>query len=317
MRAMVINEFGSENVLVSAEIATPEPKKNEVLVRNYACGLNPVDYKIRAGALKDLFAVRFPRILGGDISGVIEAVGAKVKKFKAGDEVFFSSPLNANGGYAEYSVVSENLVAMKPTNISHLEAASLPVAGLTSIQALRDFSSLKYGSKILIHAGAGGVGSFAIQYAKYLGAKVFTTASPKNFDYVKSLGADVIIDYQKENFVDVCENAGRMDVVLESVGEETYLKSVQATREGGVIPSIVDAPNDEVRILSQRKEIKTDFFLLTCRGRDLEEISKLISSKTIVPGHIEPIQFYQIPWAHTQLERKAMRGKFVLEIQVN
>ncbi len=315
MKAIVINEFGSVDVLYHTEISAPEPKENEVLVQVHACGLNPVDYKIRSGYLNEIFPTVFPRILGGDVSGIIKATGANVKNYKVGDAVFFSSPLDKNGGYAEYCVVDQDLIALKPLNISHLQAASFPVAGLTSMQALRDFSSLGIGHKVLIHAGAGGVGSFAIQYAKHLGATVYTTASESNFEYVKSLGADVVIDYKKQNFVEVCQTAGGMDVILESIGKENYIKSIDATKVGGAVPCIVDSPDENTKTLANEKRIKTDFFLLSCDGDDLREISQLISSKKIIPGQITLIKFDQIKWGHSQLESGRTRRKIILDFE--
>ncbi len=314
MKAIVIDKFGSVDVLNYTEINAPEPKENEVLVHVHACGLNPVDYKIRSGHLNEIFPTTFPRILGGDISGTIKATGANVKNYKIGDAVFFSNPLDKNGGYAEYCVVDQDLIALKPLNISHLQAASLPVAGLTSMQALRDFSCLGIGHKVLIHAGAGGVGSFAIQYAKHLGATVYTTTSESNFDYVRSLGADVIIDYKKQNFIEVCQAAGGMDVVLESIGGENYIKSVEATKVGGFVPCIVDSPDEKTKTLAKEKKIKTDFFLLSCDADDLREISQLVTAEKIIPGQITTINFDQIKWGHSQLESGRTRGKIVLRV---
>ena len=152
--------------------------------------------------------------------------------------MYFSNPLNRSGGYAEFCVVDSKIVAKKPSFLSHIEAASLPVSGLTAIQSLRNFGGLRSGHKVLIHAGAGGVGSFAIQYAKLKGAIVFTTASGTKSDYVRSLGADRVIDYKTENFIDVCKSAGGMDIVLESIGGENFPKSILATRDGGAVPCI-------------------------------------------------------------------------------
>lgn len=314
MKSVQIKEFGGVEGLSLANGPKPAYKENELLVRVYACGLNPVDYKIRAGRLKDLFPIEFPHVLGGDISGVVTRVGSRVVKFKVGDEVFFSSPLNRNGGYAEFCTVEEDLAVLKPQSVSHLEAASLPVAGLTAIQALRDFSSLRSGHKVLIHAGAGGVGSFAIQYAKLCGAQVFTTARQASFEYVKSLGADVVIDYTKENFVDVCRGVGGMDVVLESLGGQSYLKSIHATRDGGCVPCIVNPPERDVLLQSSLRKIKTDFFLLQSNQKDLGEISDLVTQQKIKPGLITKIDFTSLKWAHTQLESHRVRGKLVLEI---
>ncbi len=315
MKAIVIERYGGTEVFLTKELPFPQIKKNEILVQIYACGLNPVDYKIRAGFLKDLFPVSFPHILGGDISGKVKAVGNDVHDFKIGDEVYFSNPLDKNGGYAELCVVNAEIVAHKPKSLSYVQSAALPVAGLTSIQALRGFSKIRSGQKVLIHAGAGGVGSFAIQYAKHMGAKVYTTTSRENHSYVYELGADVAIDYRKEDFVSICQNEGGMDIVLESIGGDNYFRSVLATRTGGFVPCIVNPPDVKTRELALQKKITTDFFLLTSSRNDLDEITKMIESQKIRPLNTKTLSFGDIVKAHEQLESGRTRGKLILEVQ--
>ncbi len=315
MQAIVMNQFGGPEVLEARRMPIPKPGLGQILVEIYATGLNPIDFKLRSGVYKDIFPTPFPNILGGDISGIVHALGAGATDFAIGDEVYFSNPLGLNGGYAQYAVVDQAIVAHKPTGLSHLEAATLPVAGLTSIQALRDFSGLKAGQKILIHGGAGGVGSFAIQYAKAIGAKVFTTATSAKHEYVYGLGADRAIDYTKENFVEVAAQEGGMDVVLETIGGANYIKSLQATRAGGAVPCIVNAPDVDSRAFAIEKKIKTDFFLLQNVRNDLEEISRLVTKGAIRPIATNLVNFDGLIDAHRQLEAGRVQGKLVLSVR--
>lgn len=314
MRSIVFNRYGSSKELDYVDLPIPTISATEILVNVKACGLNPVDYKIRNGDLKELFKVDFPRILGGDISGVVVKVGLNVKDIVVGDEVYFSNPLDRNGGYAEFCAVDASLVEKKPSNLSHIEAASLPVAGLTSIQSLRDFGQIGKNQNVLIHAGAGGVGSFAIQYAKLLGAKVFTTASKTNEAYVRELGADIVIDYKNDDFVDVCQRAGGMNIILESIGGENYIRSLRATRNGGFLPCIVNPPDEDTKVIASKNGIKTDFFLLTCSKEDLNEMRILIESEKIMPSKIEVLEWGDIQLGHEKLESGRTRGKLVLKI---
>jgi len=315
MKAITIEKFGKADTLTYTDVNQPTPGNTEVLIEVHATGINPVDYKIRNGDLEAVFPTQFPKILGGDISGVVSAVGSEVSKFKVGDEIFLSAPLDQNGGYAQFTVVDEKYVAHKPSEISHIEAASLPVTGLTAIQTLRNFSSIKKGDNVLIHAGAGGVGSFAIQYASHLGAKVFTTGSAKRHDYLKQLGADVVIDYNKSDFVEVSKEHGGMDIVLESVGGDNYLRSIQATKAGGSIPSITQPPGPEEVELAKSKGIKTDFFLLEGKPSDLDEIAQLVQ-KGIVKTNVSKVyEFNEIQEAHQQIESGRTQGKIVLKVK--
>ena len=314
MKAVIINEFGGLDKLQLTEVDTPKPTADQVLVKVFACAINPVDYKLREGALQEIVQFEFPRILGGDISGVITELGKDVTDFKVGDEVFFSAHLEQNGGYAEYCVVDPSIIAKKPTSISHVEAASLPVVGLTSLQALRDFGGMKPGSKVLIHAGAGGVGSFAIQYAKAMGAEVFTTASASKRDYVKSLGADHVIDYSKEDFVKVAQDAGGIDITFETVGGENYAKSVLATNQSGSIPCIVNPPDADVKELADQKNIKTDFMLLTGIRKDLEEIASLVDQGKIKPTVSQVLALEEVRKGHELIQSGRTQGKLVIKI---
>jgi NADPH:quinone reductase-like Zn-dependent oxidoreductase len=317
MKAVVMSDYGTNDVLKVAELPIPQPGPTEVLVRIHATGLNPVDFKIREGHLKELFPVEFPRVLGGDISGVVVDAGALAKDFKKGDAVYFSNPLDRDGGFAEFVTVDQSIVALKPKTLNHIEAASLPVVGLTSVQALRDFAGVKKGDKVLIHAGAGGVGSFAIQYAKYLGAEVYTTASSQRSDYLKSLGADRVIDYKKEDFVDVAQKAGGMDVVFESIGGTNYLRSILATKKGGVVPAVVNPPDAETESLAREKNIKTSFMLLQGSRRDLSHIAELIDRGIIKTSVSKTFALDDVALGLAELEKGRTQGKLVVEILPN
>lgn len=314
MSAIVIDDYGSTEVLKLKKIPTPQPQAEELLVEVCACGLNPVDYKIRQGHLKDLFEVHFPRVLGGDISGVVKECGSLAKDFIVGDEVYFSSPLDRNGGYAEFCTVPQHLVAKKPPTLSHVEAASLPVVGLTSIQVLRDFANIRAGQRVLIHAGAGGVGSFAIQYAKYCKAEVLTTASEARREYLLALGADRVIDYRSEDFVEVCRQVGGMDIVFETIGGENYPRSIKATRDGGVVACIVNPPDSDTRSMSETRNIKTDFFLLTPNRSDLDEIARLVAGGIVKPIVSLTLPLQQVADGHRMLESGRTQGKIVLSL---
>lgn len=314
MKAIMIKEFGTTDVLEILDVEKPQPKANEVLIKVNASGLNPADYKIRNGDLAEVFPSAFPRILGGDLSGVVSEVGSAVSNFKVGDEVFAAVPLNANGSYAEYAIADANTIAKKPANISHIQAASLSVVGLTSIQALRDFSKIKKGDNVLIHAGSGGVGSFAIQYAKLMGATVYTTASAAKHAYVKELGADVAIDYTKEDFVEVAKKIGGMDIIFETIGGEHYLRSIEATKEGGSVPCIVNPPDDKIIAAAKAKNIKTDFLLLQLLATDLKTISSLIEDGSVKPTVSKEFVLEDVKLAHKALESGKTTGKLVLKI---
>jgi NADPH:quinone reductase-like Zn-dependent oxidoreductase len=317
MNAVIMNNYGGAEVLSLTKRPIPTPASGEILVKIHATGLNPVDFKIRQGHLEQLFPVKFPRILGGDISGVVISTSPDATDFQPGDEVFFANPLDRDGGYAEYVTVSQKIVARKPEELSHVEAASLPVVGLTTIQALRDFANIKPQDKVLIHAGAGGVGSFAIQYAKKHGAVVFTTASAAKADYVKSLGADHVIDYTKEDFTEVAHKWGGMDVIFETIGGDNYFRSILATKRGGAVPAIVNPPDEETKALALEKNIKTDFMLLSGERTDLQEISKLIKNGELKTSVSRALPLSQVPAAQTELETGRVRGKLVIDMNLH
>src|SRR5688572_20804134 len=227
MRAMVIKTFGGTEVFEQREVPKPVPESKQVLVRVFATSVNPLDCQTRRGDYAA--SVRLPAIIGSDVSGVVDVVGGAVTDFKVGDEVYYTPRIfGGDGSYAEYHVADESIIAHKPRNISHFEAASLSLTGGTAWETLVTRGGLQVGESILIHAGAGGVGSIAIQLAKAIGANVFTTCSRQNVDFVRSLGADYVIDCRSEDYVEVVrrETSGKgVDFVFDTIGGDTIERS--------------------------------------------------------------------------------------------
>ncbi|EFI65627.1 MULTISPECIES: NADP-dependent oxidoreductase [Bacillus cereus group] len=239
MKAMIIDKYGKVPMHM-AEVPTPEINEYEVLAEIHAASINPIDFKIRDGKVKMLLKYEMPLILGNDFSGVIVKVGSKVTRFKVGDEIYARPRKNKIGTFAEYIAIHEDDIALKPKNLSFEEAASIPLVGLTSYQALHDIMQLQKDQKILIHAGSGGVGTFAIQLAKIMGATVTTTASEAGSDLVKSLGADQIINYKTEKFEEILKD---YDAVFDTIGGTTLEKSFNIIKSGGNIVSVSGMPN--------------------------------------------------------------------------
>ncbi|HSF75807.1 MAG TPA: NAD(P)-dependent alcohol dehydrogenase, partial [Microcoleus sp.] len=219
MKAVAFDRYGSAEELQYRELSKPIAKSNELLVRVRASSVNPVDWKIRQGHLQLLTGYNFPRIVGSDISGVVVEVGREVTQFQPGDEVYtFLNPING-GACAEYAVVPESDAAIKPKNITHTEAAAVPIAGLTALQSLRDLGQIKAGNKVLINGASGGVGTFAVQVAKAMNAEVTGVCSAKNIEFVKSLGADFVLDYAE---IDFTQQSDKYDIILDAVGTKTF-----------------------------------------------------------------------------------------------
>ena len=213
MKAIRIHNYGGPEVLQYEDAPRPKPQAGEVLIRVHAAGVNPIDWKVREGHMKDFWPHKFPLILGWDLSGVVEELGRGVSRFKIGDEVYSLPDPTRNGAYADYIVVRESELALKPNSLHHIRAAAVPLAALTAWQSLFDTAQLQPGQRVLIHAGSGGVGHFAVQLAKWKGAHVFATASTKNQDLLRELGVDEPIDYTQQRFEDVARN---IDIVLDT-----------------------------------------------------------------------------------------------------
>ncbi len=314
MKAMIITAFGGPEVFKEQDVPKPQPGKDDVLVKVYATSINPVDYKIRkAGSWA---GVKPPAIIGYDVSGVVEAIGSGVKDFKVGDEVYYTPEISGGqGSYAEYHVANEAIVARKPSNLNHIEAASIPLAGSTAFEALVAVANIKSGESVLIHAGAGGVGSLAIQIAKALGVYVFTTCGSYNKELVKRLGADRIIDYRVENFVDVIlkETAKKgVDVVFDTVGGETLSKSVDATKHSGRIVSIVSS---NVNLdAAKNKNVSVQYIFMKRERSKLDSLRSLIERGKIKPVIDSVMKLEDVALAHQKLEKGGVKGKIVLKV---
>ena len=308
MRAVQIQKFGGPEVLTVHELPIPSPGQGELLVQVHAAGINPVDTGVRSGRAAALAAAVPPYVPGFDISGTVAAVGSGITSFKIGDEVFAMLDLRRGGGYAEFAIVKEDEAAIKPTNISFSEAASVPLVTLTAWQVLFEVGNLQAGQTVLIHAGAGGVGSVAVQLAKWRGANVIATASDYNHDFLRELGVDVPVDYRTQQFEDF---ASDIDLVLDTIGGDTQVRSMKTLKEGGKLVSIVGLTAEG---RNPARNIEVTSILVRPEADQLLAIGELIED-----GILNPILSYQFPLteapaAHKQSETRRTRGKIVLEM---
>jgi 2-desacetyl-2-hydroxyethyl bacteriochlorophyllide A dehydrogenase len=311
VKAIVINQYGDKNELKEEELEKPEPKADEVLIEIHAAAVNPIDWKLRYGYLEDKFAFDFPIVLGWDAAGIVTEVGENVSSFKEGDRVFVRPELTNRGTYAEYTTAKADLVAEIPENISFEEAAAVPLAGLTAYQCLVDVGKLESGNKVLIHAGAGGVGSFGIQIAKNMGAYVATTGSTKNVEFLKSLGADEVIDYTKDDFSQILED---YDLVIDTLGGEIQDKSLNILKKGGKLVSIVGEPDQEK---ADELEINAQSHWLIPDGEELANLAEMMKNKNLKPvvGTVFPFSEQGLKDAHELSETHHARGKIVIKVR--
>lgn len=315
MKAIAIHQFGGRDQLKLLELPSPTPGPNEVRIRIRAAGVNPVDYKIREGLLQSRIPHQFPLILGWDAAGVIDQVGSKVQNFKERDEVYAycRKPVVQWGAYAEYICLSEEAVALKPRNCSFEEAASFPLALLTAYQVLEDVVHLQKGETILIHAAAGGVGGFAVQIAKSIGAHVLGTASGSKQDYLQRLGVDEPIDYAHADFRKALQESypNGVDVIFDCVGGEVLEKSLDGVKKGGRIVSILSAPDPEE---CKKREIQPFYHFVNPSGKQLQTLAKWIEQGKI-KTHLEKVfPLEQAATAHELLESRRVQGKVILKI---
>jgi NADPH:quinone reductase-like Zn-dependent oxidoreductase len=312
MRAAQFSKYGgSEVVEVNRNAPKPTVPIGRVLVEVYAAGVNPVDWKIREGYMSKMLTLQFPATLGGDFSGVVEGVGAGVPGFKKGDEVYGRDglPGSGSGSFADYIAVDSKVTSRKPKNVNHVEAAALPLTGLSALQALTEHMGLSKGKKILIHGGAGGIGTMAIQLAKHLGAYVATTASQKDVQYVKGLRADEAIDYKKQSFEDLIHD---YDAVYDTVGGETYTKSYKVLKKGGVIVSMLEQPNSD---LMKRYGVKAIGQFTQPTSERLSKLTELVE-KGAIKVHVDKI--FPLEQAREALDYQQQgkaRGKIVIKIK--
>jgi NADPH:quinone reductase-like Zn-dependent oxidoreductase len=333
MKALIIDRYGKQDGVRIGEMPEPELRHDDVLVQVHAASINPVDFKIRDGQLKVVLPYRLPFILGNDLAGVVVRVGSSVRGFKPGDEVYARPEKERIGAFAEFIAISESAVAIKPTTLTMEEAASIPLVGLTAWQALIKKANLKSGQKVLIHAGSGGVGTFAIQLAKHLGATVATTTSTANVDWVKRLGADIVIDYKKDDFEAILHD---YHVVLVTLGGEALENSLRVLTPGGKIISIAGPPDPDfakeiglpwimrqaIRLFSyrirrnaKRHHVSYSFLFMSANGKQLREIAALIDSKTIRPVVDRVFPFESIKEALAYVETGRAKGKVVVKVR--
>jgi len=333
MKAFVVDRYGKKRALQLAEMATPEPRDDEVLVEVHAAGVNLLDSKIRDGEFKLILPYRLPLILGHDVSGVVVKVGPKVRQFKPGDEVYARTDDFRIGTFAEFVPVKEASLALKPKGLTMEEAASIPLVALTAWQALVVRAELKKGQKVFIQAGSGGVGTFAIQLAKHLGATVATTTGTDNVTLVKNLGADVVIDYKTQDFDEVLRD---YDVVLNSQDGKTLEKSLRVLKGGGKLVSISGPPDPEfgteiaapgfvrlvMRLLSsgvrrkaQRLGIGYSFLFMKANGAQLRLITRLIEGGAIRPVIDKVFPFESANEAMAYVETGHAKGKVVIKVR--
>ncbi|WP_324659555.1 NADP-dependent oxidoreductase [Bacillus cereus] len=332
MKAMIIDRYGKVPMRL-AEVPTPEINEYEVLAEIHAASINPIDFKIRDGKVKMLLKYEMPLILGNDFSGVITKVGSKVTRFKVGDEIYARPRKNKIGTFAEYIAIHEDDIALKPKNLSFEEAASIPLVGLTSYQALHDIMQLQKGQKILIHAGSGGVGTFAIQLAKIMGAIVTTTASEAGANLVTSLGADEIINYKTEKFEDILKN---YDAVFDTIGGAILEKSFNIIKRGGNIVSVSGMPNarfgkefgsgffktllfslasKKLTALEKKHNAQYSFLFMKPSGDQLRTIANYIEAGEIKPVIDQVFPFEDAQKAMEYSEAGRAKGKIIVKIK--
>jgi NADPH:quinone reductase-like Zn-dependent oxidoreductase len=306
MKAVVAHEYGAPEVLKFEEVARPEPKEDEALVRVIASGVNPADPLTLSGKYAREFGTSLPLIPGYDIAGIVEKTGAKVTKLKAGDPVYGYPTFG--GGWAEYVTVKEWEVAAKPKSLKFVEAAAVPMGALTAWQALVDTAQLQAGQTILVHGGSGGVGSFAVQIAKARGARVIATASTANQDLLKQLGAEVAIDYTKTRFEDVAKD---VDAVLDPVGKETLARSYGVVKKSGILMSLVARSNP---VELEKRGIRGAAISVHSDAGDLTEIARLIDAGKLKPIVTQVLPLSEAIGAQQQAATHHTRGKIVLRI---
>jgi alcohol dehydrogenase len=333
MKAFIIDRYKSKDGLRAAEMPVPELGENDVLVEIHAAGVNPIDSKIMAGGFKFILPYRLPLILGNDLAGIVVRVGAGVRRFEPGDEVYARPGKDRIGAFAELIAVSEGVLAAKPRTLTMEEAASLPLVALTAWQALVERANLRPGQKVLIHAGSGGVGTVAIQLAKHLGATVATTTSTANVDLVKGLGADVVIDYKKEDFEAVLSD---YDVVLDPLGGAALEKSLRVLRPGGIVIGIAGPPDPSfaneigaswflklamtvlsyrIRKQARRRRVSYSFLFMKPSGDQLREITSLIDAGAIRPVVDRVFPFESTKEALAYVDSGRAKGKVVVKLR--
>jgi alcohol dehydrogenase len=333
MRALLLTRYGGPAAAEFREVARPEPGPGAVLIRVRAAGLNPVDYKIRQGMLKPIQRFALPVVMGSELAGVVEANGRGATRFAVGDRVFARMPKESMGAFADYAVVPETLLAGMPASLDFEAAAGIPLAGLTALQALRDELHLSAGSRVFIPGGAGGVGTFAIQLAKWLGAEVITTASPRGRALVERLGADLVIDYTTQRFEDHVRD---VDGVFDLIGGETLKTSFGVVKRGGTVVSIAGLPEPRtarkdlgrglglailfgivsfgLRVRAWKHGVHYRYLFMHPSGTELAELARLIDDGKLEPITDRVFPFADVGQAFAYLESGRAKGKVVVRM---
>lgn len=307
MKAVRIHSYGGIDVLAYEDAPMPEIGPDEILVKVTAAGINPLDWKVRKGYAKDRMKVNFPFILGWDLSGTVEKTGALVTHFKAGDKVYSRSDSSRDGAYAEYIAVRASEVAFAPTAIPLNFAAGIPLAGQTAWAGLFEQGNLRAGQKVLVHGASGGVGMFAIQFAHTAGAQVIATTSTKNVDFVKSLGADAVIDYTSDDFSQKLKD---IDLVFDTVGGETQKKSWGIIKKGGTLVSTVGADQNE----AEAHNVTAKSFMVNSNGARLQEITGFVDQGKLKVFIEKEFPLAEAGLAHQLSEEGHVRGKIILNV---
>ena len=311
MKAAQISDYGHADIIKVVEVDEPKAGKDQVLVAVHASSINPFDTSVREGYLKDAIPLKLPVTLGGDIAGVVQAVGDGVVSVKVGDKVYGQANVVAgnSGAFAEAAVTAAKQLALMPGNVDYNEAAALALTGASALQAMTEHIKLQKGQKILIHGGAGGIGTIAIQIAKHLGAYVATTATGDGLDYVKGLGADEVIDYKSQAFDELLHD---YDAVFDTVAGETYDRSFKVLRSGGIIVSMTQQPKSElmeqygVSAFAQQTHVTTEI---------LNDLTKLVEDKVVTPHVDKSYPLAEIQEAFKARESGTVKGKVVVSIQ--
>ncbi|NJK48977.1 NAD(P)-dependent alcohol dehydrogenase [Candidatus Gracilibacteria bacterium] len=314
MKAVIIERYGSPDVLQYADIEKPSVTGDRLLIKIYASSINPIDWKLRQGMLKVITGNKFPMILGFDVAGEVVEVGANITNFKTGDGVYaYLNPV-PGGAYAEYVAVSERFVSLKPSNLSYEQAAVVPLAATTALQALRDTGEIKKGQKVLINGAAGGVGTFAVQIAKAYETEVTAVCSAKNVELVKSLGADSVIDYTQQDFT---KDTEKYDIIFDVVGKRSFSECKNNLLDRGIYITLLPSPdiilNGFLTFLIPGKKAK--LFVAKANDKDLAYLKELIEANKIRPiiDRIYPLS--QIADAHRYSEEGRTVGKIAIAIE--
>jgi len=304
MKAVRVHDYGGVEVLRLEDAPRPQPGIGEVLVRVHASSVNPIDWKTRAGYLKAHMPLPRPFVLGRDVSGVVEATGPGVTAFRPGDEVYGL----VSGAYAQYVVAKQSDLARKPRSLDHAHAAAIPLAALTAWQALFDKANLDRGQKVLIQGGAGGVGNFAVQLAKWKGAHVIATASGRNQGFLREIGVDQPIDYEKTKFEDIVSN---VDAVFDTIGGDTQQRSFRVLKRGGVLVSVAAPPSSEEAV---KLGVRAEFAITQPDAAQLAKIAELVDAGQLKPIVDTVMPLSEVRRAHEMSERGHVRGKILLTV---